>query len=271
MLSFANFNQSILTMRKYYADGMTDKRVIVGFAFLIVLVIVGPFGTYEQLTLSERFVYWTVLMMGIGLFMAIFISAAVESPSLSKMSIYFKLAIGSGLAAIPGTAVLIFVKRVFEMDGADSLNPALLAVQIAAVGWLYGLVEHLDWRKPHTDTVAPSRPMPEAITTRFHARLDHDTGHNIISLSMQDHYVEVTTDTGRQMILMRMSDALAELDALPGLRIHRSHWIATAHLDALHREGGKPHARLSDGRSLPISKPNVTAVSDILDQRENNS
>ena len=43
---------------------------------------------------------------------------------------------------------------------------------------------------------------------------------------MEDHYVRVFTDAGESLILLRLSDAMAEVRDVPGLQIHRSHWVA---------------------------------------------
>lgn len=87
----------------------------------------------------------------------------------------------------------------------------------------------------------------------FMKRLKPELGQELISLSMQDHYVEATTTRGSQMILMRMSDALKELDGYDGMRIHRSHWAASTHMMSLARKGNKTLLTLSDGRDLPVS------------------
>src|SRR5690606_17132350 len=61
-------------------------------------------------------------------------------------------------------------------------------------------------------------------------RLPHHLRGRLIYMSMQDHYVDVHTDRGNALVLMRLGDAIAETGATPGLQIHRSHWVA---LDAV--------------------------------------
>ena len=51
----------------------------------------------------------------------------------------------------------------------------------------------------------------------------------VVRMSMQDHYVELTTAHGSELVLLRMADAVAEADPA-GLRIHRSHWVHPAHV-----------------------------------------
>ncbi|MGB3247250.1 MAG: LytTR family DNA-binding domain-containing protein [Sulfitobacter sp.] len=90
------------------------------------------------------------------------------------------------------------------------------------------------------------------VRTRFHGRLKPELG-QVVSLSMQDHYVEVTCENGTDLILMRLSDAIAELDGLKGLRTHRSHWVALEAVKGVERNGAKLKVILKGGRVLPVS------------------
>ena len=53
-------------------------------------------------------------------------------------------------------------------------------------------------------------------------------------ITAQDHYVNVQTDAGSELCLIRFRDAIAETYPVEGIQIHRSHWIAWhARLSAL--------------------------------------
>jgi DNA-binding LytR/AlgR family response regulator len=118
--------------------------------------------------------------------------------------------------------------------------------KIACIGFAFGAVEFARWG----DNAPDQEPAPQR--TKLQERLPGERG-EIISMSMQDHYVEVTSTGGVDLILMRMSDAIGELDGLPGIRLHRSHWAALAHVAAVEKDGQRWKALLSDGRALPIS------------------
>ena len=45
---------------------------------------------------------------------------------------------------------------------------------------------------------------------------------SILSLSAQDHYVEVTTDLGKELCFMRLEDAILEVAPEKGFRTHKS-------------------------------------------------
>lgn len=232
-------------MREFFKQFQTERKAIVFFGALLILVVLGPFGTYQALSLTDRLVYWTVLLIGIGFFMQICMGIALGSLSLGRTPDLLRMLLGAALAAIPGLAILLFVKRVFDLPVAEGTDAFWLWAKITGVGMIYGTVEYLDWRKP------AEPPIPRV--TEFQKRLEPGIGSDIISLTMRDHYVEVTTTKGTQLILMRLRDAIDELHGLEGLRIHRSHWVALNHVKFTTRLKGRLVAQLSDGRTLPIS------------------
>ena len=70
----------------------------------------------------------------------------------------------------------------------------------------------------------------------------------------------VMTSRGRELILLRFSDALEELGGTPGLQVHRSHFVADAHVEKLLRADGRMAVVLKDGREIPVSRSRVEAV-----------
>ncbi|MGI9353558.1 MAG: LytTR family DNA-binding domain-containing protein [Rhizobiaceae bacterium] len=41
-----------------------------------------------------------------------------------------------------------------------------------------------------------------------------------------EHYVEVVTDRGRYLVLMRLTDAVEVCGLCDGMRVHRSAWVS---------------------------------------------
>ena len=96
---------------------------------------------------------------------------------------------------------------------------------------------------------------PEPVAApRLLQRLDQGKRGAVQHLSVRDHYVVVHTDHGQSTLLMRFADALAELDGLDGMRVHRSHWVARGAVTGQERIAGKLHLRLSDGKLVPVSR-----------------
>ena len=70
---------------------------------------------------------------------------------------------------------------------------------------------------------------------------------------MQDHYVEVHTAAGSELLLLRFRDALREVEGVDGLQVHRSHWVARNAVARVERRrgGGRVALRLVNGSKVP--------------------
>jgi DNA-binding LytR/AlgR family response regulator len=242
-----------LTKREKMAGLVTDRKLLVFTGLVAGFTILGPFGTYEILGLWERLIFWALMVTGIGALMHVCIVLSIESDRLSALPRWSRIALGAAIAAVPAVALIIFFTGYFFPAPVQPEVFPMLWGQVAAIGAVAGIVEY----RP----LAPPPPQPERpVETRLHRRLPEGERHDIVSLTVRDHYVEVTTTGGQHMLLMRLTDAIEELDDLPGERIHRSHWAAARHLRRIARRGQKQVVLLSDGRELPVSKSYADAV-----------
>ncbi|MHA6261908.1 LytTR family DNA-binding domain-containing protein [Arenibacterium sp. CAU 1754] len=244
-------------MRQIIGEIEWEKKAVVFFLGILILTVLGPFGSYRDLVFVERLIYWTVIMAGVGFFMHVMVKVTLNSRYLARIPEVLRIISGALLAAIPGTVVVFFVGAVMRPPMMDVSSFWLIWAQVSIIGSLIVVLEFYDWTGRGEEKQQPAR-------TRFHDRLPPDVGSDIVSLSMRDHYVEVTTAVGKHLVLMRMSDALDELDGLSGARTHRSHWVNSAHLVSVGREDKKTVARLSDGRSIPVSATYLDEVQAII-------
>lgn len=238
-----------------------ERKIAVFFGGVLVLALTGPFGTYHAMGVYERLVFWLVAFTGVGFFMHIFVTTALASRYLATLPKVVRIGIGAALAGLPGAAVVIFVHAVFHppLISADALP--VMWLQVALIGWVACVVVFYDF--------GPGAAAPRApIRTTFHKRLPPELGDDIISVSMQDHYAEVTTALGSHMVLIRLGDAMQELEGAPGLQLHRSHYAMATHLEKLLRVGGRLRVRLSDGRELPVSATHAEAVKQAIRARQ---
>ena len=69
------------------------------------------------------------------------------------------------------------------------------------------------------------------------------------------HYLRLRTTAGEALVLYPFGKAVADLtEAGVGLQIHRSHWVATAHVGRVVRRGQGALCTLSTGLTLPVSR-----------------
>ena len=222
----------------------------------LVLGMVGPFGTYESLRLPARLAYWAAIVVS-----TYFLGFAVVS--LLEKVIFAKRPGPAGFAligAMAGVPVALFVwilnRLVYGTDVIFLLPLTLYAMAIAAVS--SGLIAFFSMRLAHAPAPAQTTAQRPKLIERLQPRLRG----KLLYLSMQDHYVEVVTDKGSELVLMRMSDAVDETAPVEGLQIHRSHWIARDAVAGSERRGGRLILRMSDGAELPVSRNRIGLVKD---------
>ena len=116
------------------------------------------------------------------------------------------------------------------------------------------------------DTVRPdSGPKPEASATGeipdiLKRHLENPLAGRLISVEAQEHYIRLVTGEGAAMMLYRFSDAVQDLADVPGMQVHRSHWVAEKGVENLFREKGQLKIRLTNGEMVPVSRRFEQAV-----------
>jgi DNA-binding LytR/AlgR family response regulator len=77
---------------------------------------------------------------------------------------------------------------------------------------------------------------------------------------MEDHYVRAHTALGSDLILIPLHQAVAELEGLEGLQVHRSWWVSRAAVAGIERDGRSLRLKLRNGVSAPVSRRAVAAL-----------
>lgn len=102
-----------------------------------------------------------------------------------------------------------------------------------------------------------------AVPVRFLDRLPGKfLGGVIYAVQAEDHYLRIRTSKGSDLILMRLTDAIGELEGIEGAQTHRSWWVAKDGIDKVKRADGRVTLVLKDGTEAPVSRPNVRALRD---------
>jgi len=112
-------------------------------------------------------------------------------------------------------------------------------------------------RRPPTQTHAapPNADGSAAPPAKFLARLPEKLrGAEIFAVEAEDHYLRLHTSLGQDLILLRLADAIAELEGLEGAQTHRSWWVAKAAVASVERGDGRATLTLKDGADVPVSR-----------------
>lgn len=181
------------------------------------------------------------------------------------------------LAAVPMVPLAQVATTVLDPDCAP--RPlALLYVQIVALGGAATLIARLAsaQARPTKDrSAARTRVAHAAIADEppaadraadapdacpLHERLPAHLRQPITCLQLEDHYVRVHVPSASTLLLMRLTDAIGEVGATSGLRVHRSWWVARDAIAAVQPRGRSLQLVLTNGLTVPVSQPYVAEL-----------
>ncbi|MCW2235781.1 LytTR family DNA-binding domain-containing protein [Azospirillum canadense] len=256
--------------RLHFGHRLLRQRLLVFLATVAVLVVLGPFGTFRELTLAQRLAYWGGL---IGFGSIAFELLTYAALRLLKDRARAWLPILAGVAAVTVLLVTLAVALLeWSVRGHDFLHPLGLAELLVYVTVVTALASAVPlWMElhgrgfpaPHA-TASGAVPTPPAAAPQawlppaeppFFARLPVRLGRDLLALEMEDHYVRVHTAEGSDLILMRLRDAIAELSGLDGRQVHRSYWVSAAAVGGVERKSdGKLTLVLRNGLRVPVSR-----------------
>ena len=72
--------------------------------------------------------------------------------------------------------------------------------------------------------------------------------------------MEIHTDGGSDLLLLRFRDALREVAEIDGAQVHRSHWVARSAVAGVVRHRGRVVLRLVNGAEVPVSRSFVPGL-----------
>lgn len=242
------------------------QAVINAFPSAIILwpaiaafALTGPFGTYESLSFSELFVYWSVAIVGNGLFFNAFVLMTLTHPALSGIRRPIRLTMGA-LAASPFGAVMLYL---LDNYFRGSSSGPLFFLWLCACVFLVGLaITLIQYRKQTASEIEFEKAGKEP---SFLDRLPTELGQDVQSMSMNDHYVQVFTNKGNALVHAKFADAVAGTGELLGVQCHRSHWVAIRAIKDAKLSGRNKHVVLVDDRQIPVSDAHAGHLRDLLD------
>jgi LytTr DNA-binding domain len=264
----------------------------VGLTAGLFLGFVGPFGTYESLYTGWRLAYWVTLMLCGCLFFPVAYVVARQFLEQRGFSPWLYVPLVALVGAVPMMVVVIGVTT--AMFSETMLFRFDNYTRVVGISLPMVVLQHLvtEWKKQRSmlaaaaaapgqpaeplaglDVVPNVVPQPDALpqpvalaapSVRLLARLPGRLGTDILCLQMEDHYVRVHTALGHEMLLMRMRDAIAEVDGLDGLLVHRSWWVARAAIVSSARDGKSMTLTLRNQLDVPVARDRMADLKAVL-------
>jgi DNA-binding LytR/AlgR family response regulator len=143
-------------------------------------------------------------------------------------------------------------------------RPRSLVVLIAEVGLVSGAAGAIIILVNRPGAQTRAAPAGASQDVRFFARLPSKLkGAQIYAVEAEDHYLRVHTSKGSDLVLMRLSDAIRELDGVEGAQTHRSWWVARDGVAEVRRTDRRVVLALKDGSEAPVSRPNIRPLRDL--------
>ena len=242
-------DQVLMTLRNF--------RVFWTIAFgCIFFAFAGPFGSFSSASVAGRIVFWAPVFF--LAFPSVAISHAIALHAfrttnvvLSRIVSYF---IFTGLFTPLLYAVFFFGE--LRMDGGDPSFLRLMSWVALTAGTCTGIFAVLNPDPVFSNIALGKSKQNEIAPPRLFRRLGRNPGEvDITRLTVNDHYVLVgLSDGSEQRLLMRLSDAIAEMDDVIGFITHRSHWVSQNHIKGLVCEGRREFLELTTGVQVPISR-----------------
>lgn len=224
--------------------------ILGGVAF--VLGMSGPFDTYSSMRPGPRMIYWTLLVFltyATGFATSEFLFKRLAKQVHGKWPRTFLSGVGAGLCVslVLGVFNYLALENLeLPLDWIDNLL-AVIAITVIITALLESFKSN--------STEAQNTLKPDLLD-----RLPLNRRGDLVSLSVSDHYVDVVTTKGREMLLMRLGDAIREATLTPGLQVHRSHWVALGQVAQARRAGETALLITSAGDEIPVSRTYMAAL-----------
>lgn len=242
---------------------------------VVILTLLEPFDS-GVLPFPLRLAYWAALLGAMNLMFPWAVRLIRRLTRERGASAMVILAAACAVAALPlwllvkaldwllavGVAPVFGVAAPFETPWSGGVAGFLTGY--GAVVLVTGLiVGGVSLMKLAAERAAPA-PAIARPGVRFLSRLPAGLAGDLICIRMEDHYLRVVTRRGEALILMRMRDALGELQDYPGLQVHRSWWVAADAIARLARTGRRLEVVLSNGARVPVSSSHRAQVEGLV-------
>ncbi len=162
-------------------------------------------------------------------------------------------ALSSCLTSIPVAAGVLAIQAWIDQSVPLADWPLVFGfVWVISAG-----VTTVAWLMDRRTAVAEAPGIGRALLDKLPPRLQRAS---LLALQAEDHYLRVHTGAGDAMILMRLSDAMAAVEALDGRQTHRSWWVARGAVDSVSRGDGRATLTLSNGVLVPVSRTHAPGL-----------
>lgn len=260
--------------------------MIAGLSLTLALTALEP-ASSQGLAFVPRLAFWAAHNAAALVLLSVAQLAITRTRRLGAAPPFVQVALAGLLGAVLFTPVALGLDSLFEAfagtlaDDSSLLDD--LAEEFAALAapvwliWCLLNAPRLVYLNQHAEPAAlaggepvmpgqadlPAPPPADVpgddSLQEFWERVPSRLGREIVALTAELHYLRVYTMRGEALIFMAFGRAVEALAACRGFQIHRSHWVALAHVVEIEQKDGKILCVLDTGLRLPVSRANRAA------------
>ena len=235
--------------------GRQRRGLTVAILGAFFMSAIGGLGS-EVLPLGVRTAYWLVMMVTGTLIGLAIMETAQHHDILGGQPVLQGALVTLGLF-VPQTLIVaeagaLAFHRPLDWNSVLGDVPPVLIISAAMTA-----LNYLADRTPRETHAAPEGAGPPRFFDRLPPRL---RGADVYAVEAEDHYLRLHTSKGQDLILMRLGDAIAELEGVEGAQTHRSWWVAREGIDAAKRGDGRARLTLKTGAQAPVSRTFARAL-----------
>ncbi|MEL6688007.1 MAG: LytTR family DNA-binding domain-containing protein [Pseudomonadota bacterium] len=232
------------------------QMTVIFIAQAAVLAVMGVYDSNEM-PILWRFVFWFVLMSVGGIAFSL-TEPLVRDRWFKDANLAVHIGIISLIVSVPITIGLMGLNTRLAWDRPLSVwAMQFVSVMIIAVIFIGGTIFA---RRLFAKETSASRVPGSAFLERLPVKLRSST---LWAINSEGHYLRVFTDRGETLILLRLSDALRELEGVSGLQTHRSWWVAEQGIEQIKTSSGKKTILLKSGQEVPVARSRLSSLKQV--------
>ncbi len=266
-------NRSVwqLTKRRW-AIVFSEPAVYIAFTITVVaFAALGPFGTFFEMPVTERIGFWflvhlvswvmavliivpvrfTLEHFGAPVFVAFVVGSFSANLVIGPIFIWLlaentnaglNVSVSSGLFFVAAFVVAIMTYATLRFAGIETIPVNFHSKREWSHESEAAMISVADSTANQSADNSVQQKLPPEKRGVLHAMIAHD------------HYVEIVTDKGRHLVLMRLTDAIDLCGECDGLRVHRSGWVARQGMADVIIKGRRMWIALPDGSMVTVSR-----------------
>lgn len=235
------------------------RSLAIAAAAGVVLALTGAFGSVD-VPLWLRFTYWVPVMLAGAVWGHVCSRLIDQRIDMDERPWLTVVALSAAITGPVSLLVWFVTGFVFEGELYPLRTLPLMVGPVLIITVVMSAINVFVARSQPVQThAAPAGSAPARFPDRLPLKL---RGAVLRAVQSEDHYLRIHTDRGSDLVLMRLSDALAELEGLEGAQTHRSWWVAKNAVRDVSRGDGRATLTLEGGLQAPVSRRYARALRD---------